>query len=117
MWRMTNAAATIFPIRHGSRLTLRNALKVVLSSEFPAFADRAGCCGLVELPLDQQQVRALQESSERRMTRFGECCQTAQEKRPPGLLPTVALKRRLAMTRSGPRHCRGRCVMCARPPP
>lgn len=34
-WRMTSAAATIFPIRHGSRLTLRSALKVIFSSELP----------------------------------------------------------------------------------
>jgi LuxR family maltose regulon positive regulatory protein len=34
-WRIMSAAATIFPIRHGSRLTLRRALNVIFSSEFP----------------------------------------------------------------------------------
>jgi len=35
MWRITRAAAMIFPIFHGQRLTLRRALSVVLSREFP----------------------------------------------------------------------------------
>jgi hypothetical protein len=35
MWRITRGAATTGPIVQGRRLTLRNALKVVLSSEFP----------------------------------------------------------------------------------
>lgn len=35
MCRSTRAAATILPIRHGSRLPLRSARKVIFSSEFP----------------------------------------------------------------------------------
>src|SRR3954470_9125247 len=35
MCRITRAAAVIRPMLQGQRLTLRNALKVVLSSEFP----------------------------------------------------------------------------------
>lgn len=35
MWRMVRAAATLFPIFHGHRLTLRKALNVVLSRLLP----------------------------------------------------------------------------------
>jgi hypothetical protein len=38
--RTTSAAATIFPVSCGSRLTLRGALNVIFSTRVAAFADR-----------------------------------------------------------------------------
>lgn len=58
MWRITNAAAVIFPIRHGSRLMLRKVLNVIFSSELPRspmarrllWALFSCCCAKVSRP-------------------------------------------------------------------
>jgi hypothetical protein len=57
--RSTRAAATIFPIRHGSRLTLRSARKVIFSKEFPRSRYPDTTVDLVELPLQPGQLAAL----------------------------------------------------------
>ncbi|GAB7042785.1 MULTISPECIES: hypothetical protein [Catenuloplanes] len=69
---MTSAAATVFPIRHGSRLTLRRARNVISGRAFGAFTDRAqAVVGLVELLLNQQQSAVLR-SFERDRDRVGQ---------------------------------------------
>ena len=54
-WSRTSAAATMVPIRHGSMLTSRSALKVIFSSALRADA----VVDLVELPLLGRQVGVL----------------------------------------------------------